>query len=222
MEMEDTNNLSVVLVFLLIVVGYLFIFYYQKVRKTNVNQPTIESANDKPVLPPLPFIELTEKQLSEYDGCRSDGRILIAFKGNIYDVSTGLDEFGSNGALACVAGKNFTEYLNHTLPATETKIDFIQRWEFLLDKNYERVGVLIDDNGKKIYDNDDNQEETVLDNSEQDIDETINTSDDAKMGESIINESLIEVSETTLNLMKNYLPDELLENELPPKCLDEE
>ncbi|XP_034472775.1 membrane steroid-binding protein 2 [Drosophila innubila] len=180
-----------------------------------------------PELPPMPFIELTEKQLLEYDGSRADGRILIAFKGNIYDVSNGLEEFGSKGALGCVAGKNFTEYLNHTLPATETKIDFIQRWEFLLDKNYKRVGVLIDDNGKKVHDNDDNQGEITLDDGEQEINETFNNiSDDNKLGESsietIINESVIEVNDKTINLMKDHLPDEMLENELPPKCLNEE
>jgi len=39
---------------------------------------------------------------------------------------------------------------------------------------------------------------------------------------SIINESVIEVNDKTINLMKDYLPDEMLENELPPKCLNEE
>ncbi|KAM8717830.1 hypothetical protein ACLKA7_004519 [Drosophila subpalustris] len=293
--MEDKNNFDVILVFLLIVVGYLFIFHYQKVRKTKCfnrrQQPAVDGEKKKPGLPPLPFVELTEKQLSDYDGNRPDGRILIAFKGNIYDVSTGLDEFGCKGALGCVAGKNFTEYLNQNLPVSETKINFIQRWEMLLDKNYERVGILIDDDGKKVYesddnqekemsedsgerkksktfedsdhnhknqiselseeqektekqilddskeqekyqeanDRDDNQEKQVLDDSgEQNMSDTFIISDDdnSKLGgssvETITNDSIIEVNDTTVNLMKDLLPDEMLENELPPNSLTEE
>ncbi|KAH8396174.1 hypothetical protein KR222_004542, partial [Zaprionus bogoriensis] len=116
---------------------------------------------------PMEFVKLTKKQLSEYDGKqRSDGRILIAFKRVIYDVSQGLDEFGPQGSLACVAGGNLSDYLEHAIQPIESRQDFIERWEMLLNKNYMVVGILASEN---VYteseQQDDKQVEDVAENN---------------------------------------------------------
>lgn len=149
------------LIFGLIVVGYIFCHCYQKLRQAvcgGEKKPKQEQA-PPPELPPFPFSRMTANQLLDYDGTRRDGRILIAFKGKIYDVSTGLEEFSPQGVLGCVAGKNFSEYLERTLQPRETIVDYITRWDSLLDKNYPLVGILVEE--------EDVQEKVVK--SEQDV-----------------------------------------------------
>ncbi|XP_017115584.1 membrane-associated progesterone receptor component 1 [Drosophila elegans] len=104
-----------------------------------------------PNLPDLPPIKLTLAQLLGFDGTRSDGRILVALKGKIYDVSNDLPEFGLDGTLSHVAGRDFTHYLNMIMNLHDTKINYVHRWEAILETNYSRVGILIDELGNPLF-----------------------------------------------------------------------
>ncbi|EDW11391.1 protein vem-1 [Drosophila mojavensis] len=143
---EENGIFNGFIIFGLIVLGYFFCHFYQRFWRaiSGKKKPNQELAKP-PELPPFPFTRMTANQLLDYDGTRRDGRILIAFKGKIFDVSAGLEEFSPQGVLGCVAGKNFSKYLERSLKPRETIIDYINRWDTLLAKNYPMVGVLIDE-----------------------------------------------------------------------------
>ncbi|XP_017050569.1 membrane-associated progesterone receptor component 1-like [Drosophila ficusphila] len=105
-------------------------------------------------LPDLPPIKLTLEQLLKFDGTRCDGRILVALKGKIYDVSNDLLDFGLDGTLSHVAGRDFTQYLKMIMDLHETEINYIDRWEIILQKNYSCVGIVIDELGSPLIKSD--------------------------------------------------------------------
>ncbi|EDW71268.1 membrane-associated progesterone receptor component 1 [Drosophila virilis] len=224
---EENGLFGAVLIFGLIVVGYIFCHCYQKLKNRVCGENNARKDQKvAPELPPFPFTKMTEKQLLEYDGSRSDGRILIAFKGKIFDVSTGLEDFSPQGVLGCVAGRNFSEYLARTLQPRETKVDYMARWDKLLDKNYPMVGVLIDEeeqdnkgteNKEENEVNDKTEQEEQVQEEDQEEEENLvgimdepNDSTDVQLGDCPFDDeaemSVIKVTETT----------EMLEDELPP------
>jgi len=93
---------------------------------------------------------LTLDQLLGFDGTRSDGRILVALRGKIYDVSSDFPEFGLNGTLSHVAGRDFTYYLETIVDMHNSEINYVDRWEAILETNYSRVGIVIDELGNPL------------------------------------------------------------------------
>ncbi|TDG49469.1 hypothetical protein AWZ03_004152 [Drosophila navojoa] len=149
-----------------------------------------------PELPPFPFTRMTSNQLLEYDGTRHDGRILIAFKDKIYDVTAGHEEFSSQGVLGCVAGKNFSGYLERALQPRETIVEYINRWDTLLDKNYPMVGLLIDEE-EEMQDNSlVNSETGIMEESLEDINRD-NDNDNEFGNITYIDSSDVQVIEST-------------------------
>ncbi|XP_016987801.1 membrane-associated progesterone receptor component 1 [Drosophila rhopaloa] len=124
-------------------------FYHYQLRTGGGNRLDVTKlfAHNLPDLPP---IKLTLAQLLGFDGTRSDGRILVALKGKIYDVSNDLPEFGLDGTLSHVAGRDFTHYLNMIMSLQDSEINYVDRWEAILEKNYTRVGIVIDDLGNPL------------------------------------------------------------------------
>lgn len=166
--MKNIENLEscfsctcLLVIFLLTGFGYL-LFYRKKQQDVKEKKKSAEESKKKaaparPQLPPLDSIKLTMKELAEYDGKREDGRVLVAFKRIIYDVSSGLEEFGPKGTLACVAGRSLTDYLETAIKSLETRKNFIARWEMLLNKNYSPVGILINENAELESEEEDNE-----------------------------------------------------------------
>ncbi|XP_064537374.1 uncharacterized protein t-cup [Drosophila montana] len=223
---EENGLFGAILIFGLIVVGYIFCHCYQKLKNRVCGNKNVRmDQNAAPELPPFPFTKMTEKQLLDYDGSRSDGRILIAFKGKIYDVSTGLEEFSPQGVLGCVAGRNFSEYLARTLQPRETKVDYIARWDKLLSKNYPMVGVLAGEKEEEEEDNKgtENEEEieankeTVTEQEKQQEEEDLvgimdepNDSTDVQLGDCPFE------AEAEMSVIAAKQTSEMLEDELPP------
>jgi len=97
---------SIALTFCAAALAYLYVYRY-KLRTGGRNQLDLAKlcATDLPYLPP---IKLTLDQLLGFDGTRSDGRILVALRGKIYDVSSDFPEFGKNWVLLTLCGMNIS------------------------------------------------------------------------------------------------------------------
>nr|XP_016935842.1 membrane-associated progesterone receptor component 2 [Drosophila suzukii] len=148
-ELSDFGCMvSIALTFCAAALAYLYVYRY-KLRTGGRNQLDLAKlcATDLPDLPP---IKLTLDQLLGFDGTRSDGRILVALRGKIYDVSSDFPEFGLNGTLSHVAGRDFTYYLETIVDMHNSEINYVDRWEAILETNYSRVGIVIDELGNPL------------------------------------------------------------------------
>ncbi|XP_017025554.1 uncharacterized protein t-cup [Drosophila kikkawai] len=142
-ELIDFKTLiSSVLILSLLAFGYFYAIYCRWSKRKDPVSPSLPTPNQ---LPELKDIKLTLDELMEYDGTRQDGRILVALKGLIYDVSSDVLQFGLGGTLGHVAGNDFTHYLRRIMNVHHTEINYVDRWESVLETNYKRVGVLIED-----------------------------------------------------------------------------
>ncbi|XP_030380583.1 membrane steroid-binding protein 2 [Scaptodrosophila lebanonensis] len=138
----EISIVTLVLATIVAILGYVGAFYQLQQTHKRDAQP-----HKAPDLPPLPTIRLTSTQLMGFDGRRSDGRILVALKGKIYDVSSDISEFGLGGTLNHVAGRDFTLYLIRIMELHGKQVDYIVRWEQILGTNYAMVGYLVDEEG---------------------------------------------------------------------------
>lgn len=202
MDLNFESCACLLFILALTVLGYFAFFSKKKPKEEKKMEESSKKATPGPTpLPPLDSVKLTMKELAEYDGSRGDGRILVAFKKIIYDVSSGLEEFGPKGTLACVAGRSLTDYLEHSINPIETRNNFIDRWEMLLNKNYIAVGVLVPENMDQ-----ESEEEANLNKEKEDNDD--------------------DVDENTLHMcsksVKDYMMTDNLGNEQPGKTFIEE
>lgn len=97
--------------------------------------------------------EVTEEQLMEYDGSDPKKPLLMAIKGNIYDVSQSRMFYGPGGRYALFAGRDATRALalmsfdpqdltGNTEGLSESELDVLQDWELKFMEKYPKVGVL--------------------------------------------------------------------------------
>ncbi|EDV32118.2 uncharacterized protein Dana_GF15666 [Drosophila ananassae] len=154
MEVEKASGdysivVSVVLTLFVVLLSYAYAYLFDLKSKKN-EQGDIKKLFAPKELPELPTVKLTLDLLLGFDGTRSDGRILVALKGKIYDVSSDLQEFGLGGTLSQVAGRGFTNNLNHIMRTNQTEINYVDRWEAILETNYSCVGYLIDEQGNRL------------------------------------------------------------------------
>lgn len=63
------------------------------------------------VLEKLPKQDFTREQLKFYDGIKSEGRILVAVLGKVFDVSTAADFYGPGGPYSVFAGRDASRAL---------------------------------------------------------------------------------------------------------------
>lgn len=59
----------------------------------------------------MPKRDFTVEELRFYDGVQSDGRILIALLGQVYDVSSAANFYGPTGAYGVFAGRDASRAL---------------------------------------------------------------------------------------------------------------
>ncbi|KAJ4897521.1 Membrane steroid-binding protein 2 [Raphanus sativus] len=64
-----------------------------------------------PLPPPVQLGEITEEELKQYDGSDSEKPLLMAIKGQIYDVSQSRVFYGPGGPYALFAGKDASRAL---------------------------------------------------------------------------------------------------------------
>ncbi|CAF1298759.1 unnamed protein product [Adineta steineri] len=101
-----TSPINLILVVLII---FLLVKLFLLKRK-----PTYSASSVKiqPELPKMPKQDLTVEQLRAYNGTDSNGRILTAIYGDIFDVSRRSDLYGPGGSYSLFAGRDATRSLS--------------------------------------------------------------------------------------------------------------
>lgn len=105
----------------------------------------------EPLPPPVQVGEITEEELKEYDGSDSKKPLLMAIKGQIYDVSQSRVFYGPGGPYALFAGKDASRALAKM--SFEEKdltgdisglgpfeLEALQDWEYKFMSKYVKVG----------------------------------------------------------------------------------
>jgi membrane-associated progesterone receptor component len=111
----------------------------------------------EPDLPPMKKRDFTLEQLKEFDGQRTDGRILIAVNGKVFDVTRGKRFYGPGGPYGVFAGRDASRGLA-TFSLTEEAIkdeyddlsdltamqmDSVREWEMQFTEKYDLIGRLL-------------------------------------------------------------------------------
>ncbi|CAF0882858.1 unnamed protein product [Adineta ricciae] len=101
-----TSPINLILVILIV---FLLVKLLRLRRKPN-DYPS--SVKMPPQLPKMPKQDLTVEQLRGYNGVDSNGRILTAIYGDIFDVSRRSDLYGPGGSYSLFAGRDATRALS--------------------------------------------------------------------------------------------------------------
>lgn len=107
----------------------------------------------QPLPPPVQLGEITEEQLKDYDGNDPQKPLLMAIKGQIYDVSQSRMFYGPGGPYALFAGKDASRALAKM--SFEDKdltgdisglgpfeLEALQDWEYKFMSKYVKVGTI--------------------------------------------------------------------------------
>ncbi|PON66421.1 Cytochrome b5-like heme/steroid binding domain containing protein [Trema orientale] len=107
----------------------------------------------QPLPPPVQIGEVTEEELKQYDGSDDRKPLLMAIKGQIYDVSQSRMFYGPGGPYALFAGKDASRALAKM--SFEDKdltgdisglgpfeLDALQDWEYKFMSKYVKVGTI--------------------------------------------------------------------------------
>ncbi|KAK4743586.1 hypothetical protein SAY87_009898 [Trapa incisa] len=107
----------------------------------------------QPLPPPVQLGEVTEEELKQYDGSDPNKPLLMAIKGQIYDVSQSRMFYGPGGPYALFAGKDASRALAKM--SFEEKdltgdisglgpfeLDALQDWEYKFMSKYVKVGTI--------------------------------------------------------------------------------
>ncbi|KAG0457466.1 hypothetical protein HPP92_022318 [Vanilla planifolia] len=117
-------------------------------RSRDVNVEPVE-----PFTPPVQLGEITEEELSAYDGSDPKKPLLMAIKGQIYDVSQSRMFYGPEGPYALFAGKDASRALAKMSfePKDLTgdisglgpfELEALQDWEYKFMSKYVKVGTI--------------------------------------------------------------------------------
>nr|ACJ85430.1 unknown [Medicago truncatula]AFK47952.1 unknown [Medicago truncatula] len=106
-----------------------------------------------PLRPPVQLGEITEEELKAYDGNDHDKPLLMAIKGQIYDVSQSRMFYGPGGPYALFAGKDASRALakmsfdekdltGDISGLGPFELDALQDWEYKFMEKYVKVGTI--------------------------------------------------------------------------------
>ncbi|XP_057731699.1 membrane steroid-binding protein 2-like [Arachis stenosperma] len=131
------------------------------VSPEDYNKPPVISArtssrfdHTEPQREPVQLGEITEQELRQYNGSDPAKPLLIAIKGQIYDVSSGRNFYGPGGAYAMFTGKECSRALallsfkpddiNGNLEGLdESELAILEDWEYKFIEKYPKVGQLV-------------------------------------------------------------------------------
>lgn len=124
-------------------VGLICYFSYKLVKKDN-RKPTVrKESKSENNLPKMPRRDFTLEELKEYDGIKSNGRILIGVLGKVFDVSRAKDFYGPGGPYSVFAGRDasralgtfsvdksqFKDEYDDLADLKSSQMDSIKEWE---------------------------------------------------------------------------------------------
>ncbi|CAN6282575.1 unnamed protein product [Urochloa humidicola] len=106
-----------------------------------------------PVPEPVQVGEITEEELRQYDGSDPEKPLLMAIKGQIYDVSQSRMFYGPGGAYALFAGKDASRALakmsfeqqdlnGDISDLTPMELGSLNDWEYKFTSKYVKVGTI--------------------------------------------------------------------------------
>ncbi|XP_059667059.1 membrane steroid-binding protein 2-like [Cornus florida] len=123
-------------------------------RSDNHHQSSRASEEQmEPLPPPVQLGEITEEELKAYDGKDSKKPLLMAIKGQIYDVSQSRMFYGPGGPYALFAGKDASRALakmsfeekdltGDTSGLGPFELEALQDWEYKFMSKYVKVGTI--------------------------------------------------------------------------------
>lgn len=162
---------------LVLIIGFLV----YKIVRDRFEGPSIDS--QKPEEPPLPKLrrDFTVKELRRFDGTQSDGRILMAVNGTVYDVTKGKRFYGPGGPYASFAGRDASRNLatfsvvandkdeyDDLSDLSAMEMDSVREWELQVKEKYELVGKLLRD-GEQPTNYEDEEDDPITDIKPNDI-----------------------------------------------------
>ncbi|KAJ8771410.1 hypothetical protein K2173_026587 [Erythroxylum novogranatense] len=116
-------------------------------------RPRSSEEQMQPLPPPVQLGEITEEELKVYDGADPKKPLLMAIKGQIYDVSQSRMFYGPGGPYALFAGKDASRALakmsfedkdltGDTSGLGPYELEALQDWEYKFMSKYVKVGTV--------------------------------------------------------------------------------
>ncbi|XP_073997573.1 membrane-associated progesterone receptor component 1-like [Rhodnius prolixus] len=158
-------------------------FLVYKIIKSRRSLTTIYE-HVEPELPKMKKRDFTLEELKEFDGTGSEGRVLVAVNGKVFDVTKGKRFYGPGGPYAAFGGRDASRGLA-TFSVTGGKEDYddlsdlntmemesVKEWEMQFTERYEYVGKLLKPGQKATsYSDDEEDEPSQQETSEKSKDE---------------------------------------------------
>lgn len=122
---------------------------------------SVKRANEYANREPVQLGEVTEEELRAYDGSDPSKPLLMAIKGNIYDVSRSVIFYGPGGPYSLFAGRDASRALalmsfdqkdltGDIEGLSEAEIEALQEWEYKFMEKYVKVGEVVREKSSKI------------------------------------------------------------------------
>lgn len=86
-------------------------FSYKLFKKDDSTDNRENKDSQSKRLPPMEKQDFTPEELKKYDGKQSDGRILFAVLGKVFDVSNAAHHYGPGGSYSIFAGRDASRAL---------------------------------------------------------------------------------------------------------------
>ncbi|RNA07885.1 Exosome complex component RRP45, partial [Brachionus plicatilis] len=138
-------------------VGLICYFSYKLIKKDSTKPPAKKNSKSENDLANMPKQDFTLEQLKEYDGIKSNGRILIGVLGKVFDVSKAKDFYGPGGPYSVFAGRDasralgtfsvdksqFKDEYDDLSDLKTSQMESIKEWEMQFLEKYPLVGNLL-------------------------------------------------------------------------------
>ncbi|KDP22298.1 hypothetical protein JCGZ_26129 [Jatropha curcas] len=148
------TGLSPATFFTVLALGLAVYYVISELFGSSDNHPRPRSVEEvQPLPPPVQLGEVTEEDLKQYDGADPKKPLLMAIKGQIYDVSQSRMFYGPGGPYALFAGKDASRALAKM--SFEEKdltgdisglgpfeLEALQDWEYKFMSKYVKVGTI--------------------------------------------------------------------------------
>lgn len=138
----------------------------------------VKKANAYALREPVQLGDVTEEELRAYDGSDPEKPLLMAIKGQIYDVSRSRMFYGPGGPYALFAGRDASRALalmsfdrqdltGNIEGLSASELEVLQDWEYKFMEKYVKVGQLVSERKLKPTENGDKMPQNAEENGAQ-------------------------------------------------------